>query len=113
MARTLSVWSPGSTSTRATHCTYVSALGTVASDADCQSPSSTEISTPLMPVCWCQATPATGAPPATISPPPSGTSIREAILTGPSSDQPRSVQYAEMSANFVTFISTTHLHAET
>ncbi len=66
-----------------------------------------------MPVCCAHATPATGAPPATISPPPPGTSIREASFTGPSSDQPRSVQYAEMSANRVTFISTTHLHADT
>ena len=45
--------------------------------------------------------------------PLSGTSIREASLTGPRSDQPLSVQYAVKSAKRVTFRSTTHLVAET
>ena len=66
-----------------------------------------------MPVCCDHADAGDRARPAAISPPPFGTSIREAIFTGPSSDQPRSVQYAEMSANRVTSMSTTHLHAET
>ncbi len=47
------------------------------------------------------------------SSPDLGTSIREDIFTGPNSPQPRSVQYAVISENFVTSQSTTHLQAET
>ena len=39
--------------------------------------------------------------------------MREAILTGPCSDQPRSVQNAATSENRVTSKSTTHFVAET
>ncbi len=66
-----------------------------------------------MPVCWAHATPPKVTAPDGTSAPDRGTSIRDAILTGPFSLQPRSVQYAEKSANFVTSMSTTHLHAET
>ncbi len=45
-----------------------------------------------MPVCWCHATPPTENGPAATSSPERGTSMREAILTGPSADQPLSVQ---------------------
>ena len=51
--------------------------------------------------------------PAGTSAPSPGTSIREDIFTGPRSDQPRWVQYAEIRENWVTSRSTTHLHAET
>ena len=45
-----------------------------------------------MPVCWAQALPPTRTDPAgTVAPLP-GTSIRDWVLTGPFSDQPRSVQ---------------------
>ena len=39
--------------------------------------------------------------------------MREASLTGPCADQPRSVQYAENESNVVTSMSATHLHADT
>ena len=42
-----------------------------------------------------------------------GTSMRDCVLTGPSGDQPRSVQYDVASANRVTFRSVTHFVADT
>ncbi len=39
--------------------------------------------------------------------------MRDCVFTGPSGDQPRSVQYAVASANRVTFRSVTHLVADT
>ena len=51
--------------------------------------------------------------PGSTSAPEIGTSMREDILTGPFSPQPRVVQYASMSSKRVTSMSTTHLHAET
>ena len=51
--------------------------------------------------------------PAGTSSPEWGTSIRDAIFTGPCSAQPLPVQYASNSSNRVTSMSTTHLHADT
>ena len=39
--------------------------------------------------------------------------MRDAVLIGPSADQPRSVQYALKSSNRVTSMSVTHLVADT
>ena len=66
-----------------------------------------------MPVCCAHATPPKLTDPDGTSAPERGTSMRDAIFTGPSSLQPRSVQYAEISSKLVTSMSTTHLHAET
>jgi hypothetical protein len=51
--------------------------------------------------------------PAGTSSPDRGTSTRDDIFTGPSSDQPLSVQKAVIRSNVVTSMSTTHLHADT
>ena len=52
-----------------------------------------------MPVCCAQATPPIRFSPASNSSSRRGTSMRDDIFTGPSSPQPRCVQYAEMSSN--------------
>jgi hypothetical protein len=63
-----------------------------------QSPSSIRTWTRLIPVCCAQATPAIATFPAATRPPLRGTSMRDSVLMGPRSDQPRSVQYARASA---------------
>ena len=84
--------SPSGTSIVTAHCTQVSTDGTPPSSARVHSPPSTCTSTWSMPVCWCQATPPNDTGPAATSSPERGTSIRDAIFTGPSADQPRVVQ---------------------
>ncbi len=95
------------------HCTQLSSLGTAPSSAGCQSPPSMLNSTAEIPVCCDHATPPKRTAPAATSSPDRGTSTRDDIFTGPSSPQPRSVQYDVMSANVETSISTTHFVAET
>ena len=53
---------------------------------------STLTSTPRMPRCCAHATPATATVPAATGLPMRGTSMRDAVFTGPSADQPRGVQ---------------------
>ena len=96
VARTRSWWSPGATSTRGRplHPGVVGRRPAPAS-AGCQSPPSSANSTRLdagvlRPGDAAEAAPARPAR----RRPTCGTSIREDSLTGPCSDQPRSVQYA-------------------
>ena len=107
------MWSPGSTSTTALHCTQVSSFGTPASSAASHAPPSTATSTAAIPVCCDQAIPANVTCPTGTSSPERGTSIRDDIFTGPISPQPLSVQNALIRSNRVTSMSTTHLQADT
>ena len=80
IARTRTRWSPGSTSTVAAHCTHVSRFGSADPAAPSTSPPSTATSTPVIPVCWAQATPPTWTAPAGTPSPDRGTSIRDGDL---------------------------------
>ena len=60
--------------------------------AGCHGPSSTCTSTLVMPTIGCHATPAIGCWPASTVAPLRGTSMRDAVLIGPSFDQPRGIQ---------------------
>ena len=95
------------------HWTQLSMVSALPSSVVCQAPPSRETSTALMPVCCAQATPPIRFSPASNSSSRRGTSMRDDIFTGPSSPQPRCVQYAEMSSNLLTSQSTTHLQADT
>ena len=66
--------------------------GTAASRARFQFPPSTWTSTASMPLCWAQATPATGVRPARTVAEPFGTSMRDSVLIGARCDQPRCAQ---------------------
>jgi hypothetical protein len=113
VARTVTTWSPTVASHSRTHWIQVSAVTCSARRASCQAPPSICTSTFAMPVCGAHATPATATVPASTGWPCRGTSIRDSILIGPRSVQPRVDQYARSSANVVTFSSTTHFVAET
>ena len=76
------------------HCTHVSLVGGLEISAGTHSPPSSATSTASIPVCCAHATPPIRTSPAATSDPEPGTSIRDDILTGPCSAQPRSVQYA-------------------
>ena len=78
-----------------------------------QGPLSICTSTPAMPRWVAQAVPASTTSPAGTVAPSFGTSIREAVFTGPWADQPFWVQYAEDEANVVRLMSVTHFVAET
>ena len=66
--------------------------GTPASSAGSHVAAVERTSTASMPVCWRQATPPNGDLADGTSAPERGTSMREAILTGPARDQPLVVQ---------------------
>src|SRR5215467_13932895 len=106
-------WLPRVASHSHTHCRQVSTPGTAASVAWCQAPPSTRTSTASMPLCWAQATPATGVRPARTVAEPFGTSIRDSVLIGARCDQPRVAQYAYSPAHVVTLMSVIHLQADT
>ncbi len=113
MARTARVCPPEETCTLPDHCTQVSLPGTRPSSASRQASPSRRYSTLAMPVCCAQACPPTATRPLPTSAPLRGTSTRDSVLTGPRTDQPRSVQYALNSSKRVTSRSTSHLVAET
>ena len=81
--------SPEVASHSTSHCTHVLPLAGSPSRASIHSPSSTCTSTRVIPPGGAQATPAIGWRPASIVAPLRGTSIRDAVLIGPSFDQPR------------------------
>src|SRR6266545_8099181 len=111
MARTWRTWLPRGASQVQYHWRQVSIEPLAARVARCQGPPSTRTSTAEMPTCWCQATPATTTGPAFAL--DCGRSMRDWVLIGPSSDQPRGVQYASNRSNRLTSSDITHLVAET
>jgi hypothetical protein len=66
-----------------------------------------------MPLCWAQATPATGVRPGAREAPAAGTSILDSVLIGACWAQPCRTQYASAAAKVVTSTSVTHLVADT
>src|SRR5256885_666730 len=74
----------------------------VESYAGCESPRSTGSATLLIPRSGAQATPATGTVPAFTVDAGLGTSIREAVLIGPSFAHPSGTQYASNACSVVS-----------
>ena len=64
-------------------------------------------------MCWAHALPPMRTEPASTLAPSPGTSMRDWVLTGPFSAQPRWVQNAEILSNLVTSMSTSHFVADT
>src|ERR1700722_19042560 len=107
------VWLPGVASQYQTHCRQVSMPGTAARVASFQGPLSILTSTAATPLCWAQATPATGVRPGDRVLVPFGTSMRDSVLIGACCDQPRCAQEENSEAQVVSFRSVTHLVADT
>src|SRR5690348_2928853 len=85
----------------------------VDSSAGCHSPLSTCSSTLLMPRSGAHATPATATVPAWTVEAGLGTSMREAVLIGPSLDQPSGTQYASKAWSVVSSMLVSHFVADT
>ena len=82
---------PGVASQASRHCTQVSSLATAPSSDGSSAVVDLQLDAADAPV-GAQATPATACRPGGDVPPERGTSIRDAVLIGPSFDQPRGIQ---------------------
>ena len=113
VARHCSMCRPGRSSSSARHIRHVSRFTSVASCAACHGPSSARTSTRSTPRCCAQAVPASTTRPAGSSAKPRGRSIRDWVLIGACSAQPRCTQYASRAAKVVSSRSVSHFVAET
>ena len=67
----------------------------------------------MIPPGGAQATPAIGCGPASTVAPLRGTSMREAVLIGPSLDHPRGIQKPSTSSHVVSWMASSHFVADT